>query len=177
MKNTFPLLICLLLLSCNEDISGENQLQRLEQVSDYNNSLDRWGTLKKINGNSYVYVAGSQSWTGFRTATTIRVFNGEVVERSYEEYAFDEEGLKTVTDSYRETGNQIGTHSKGAAARTMDEVYAFCEEVLRNTHPDHNTLYFETDDQGLMALCGYVPNNCIDDCFEGVRLQSFEWSE
>tara|TARA_R110000851_G_scaffold279768_1_gene433063 strand:- start:472 stop:612 length:141 start_codon:yes stop_codon:yes gene_type:complete len=40
---------------------------------------------------------------------------------------------------------------------------------------EKNTLYFETEINGIMTLCGFVPNGCADDCYQGISIDSFEW--
>ena len=39
---------------------------------------------------------------------------------------------------------------------------------------DLNKIYFDVDDLSILKSCGFVPNNCADDCFEGYSIAAFK---
>jgi len=139
-------------------------------------SRNAWNELKDINGNSYVYESNISSLFGFGSITRITVINGQLTERSYQEYLLNDQLEITNTDiNYSETEELIGSNEKGTPAHTIDELYNTCFSEYLIVDLDDNFIYFETDSIGLMNLCGFFPKNCADDCFEGIRISSFEF--
>jgi hypothetical protein len=142
----------------------------------YNNSYSQWVKLKKLNGESYDYQTTFGSWAGHGTHTVIQVRNGAVAARNCYVYLFDDETLrKDTTDSYFETGSEIGSYQFGAAPLTVDELYDTCVRKYLKVNEKENTVYFETSGDGLLNLCGYVPDGCMDDCFFGVKIDTIKW--
>ena len=78
-----------------------------------------------------------------------------------------------IIDSYTEGHLNLGTHEKGADVLTIDQLYERLAEYF--TDEENNTTYFETSPDGIVTLCGYVPDECVDDCFKGIRINAFAW--
>ena len=171
---TFTVLLTIAFISCEDDETifekkGENNYS-------YNESLNTWNQLKNFNGNSYTYETTSGSWTGYGSTTKLEIENGIVISRTNQRYQINgSNGEKDIIDSYSETIENLGTHNYGAAPLTIDEIYNFCAEELLIVDKKNNTIYFETKENGLISLCGYVPDNCIDDCFTGISIEEFSW--
>jgi hypothetical protein len=55
-----------------------------------NESLSRWTELKNINGNSYIYQTTFVSWTGFGSITELKIEEGIVTSRVYQEFNTNE---------------------------------------------------------------------------------------
>ncbi|RRD59750.1 hypothetical protein [Tannerella forsythia] len=175
-------LVCLLavigLSGCGSDEFAERNA--------YENSRSQWADLKKAKGNSYVYRVSRSSWTGWSSYTDIQVENGAVTARRFYEvtplqhadgsFRYKKEGgfLCDTTCVYTESVNDIGTHEQGDKPLTMDELYEVYGKYLM-VDRKQNTLYFKTDTQGILKLCGYFPNTCADDCFRGIHIESFRW--
>lgn len=181
MKNNklLPLIFTIVLLSCNknadEKLSIQPTLKRDKEMS-YKESLARWNELKNENGNSYVYEIMFISWTGLSSITELKIEKGSVISRAYKEIEANEaNGEQKTTEIYSETRTNLGSHEKGASPLTIDDLYNSCAREYLTADTDNNTLYFETDPSGLMTLCGFVPNGCMDDCFVGVEINSFKW--
>jgi hypothetical protein len=142
----------------------------------YSESRSQWLQMKEENGNSYEYTIGVISWTGDGNNTVLTIEEGKVVARKYEEFFMDPDtGVKTYGFRYSETGAEIGAHEKGAKPMTMDALYGICLAEYLVADPDNNTVYFNTDGQGIMTTCGFVPDGCADDCFVGINLFNFKW--
>ncbi len=174
----------ILLFSCKKsDDSIENRLSELTHLSghngiSYSESYDKWSYLKNQNGNSYVYQTTFSSWTGFSCTTELKIINGEVVSRIYQEYHVDyPNNPHEIIDTYLETKNDLGTHDKGAAPMTIDELYASCASDYLVVDEENNNIYFQTEINGLMTICGFVPKGCADDCYRGITINSFDWIE
>ncbi len=181
MKNFYFILFTVLVfVSCSNDNLNKNEISILttltgERGLSYNESIDKWTELKKINGNSYVYQTTFISWTGSKNTTEIKVKNGKVTSRIYQGFIIDDNGNKAV-DSFIENSNELGNHLEGAEPLTIDELYTSCASDYLIVDQKNNTLYFETDtNNGLITLCGFVPNGCADDCYRGIRISSFTW--
>jgi len=164
-----------------KDDSNETELSILTLIKgqnglSYNESLNKWTYLKKINGESYTYQTTFLSWAGFGSTTQLKIAEGKVIARIYKEFSTDEQtGQRKITDSYSEVEETLGSHEKGASPMTIDELYNSCASDYLIVDKENNTLYFETNINGLMTLCGFVPNGCADDCFQGISIDSFEW--
>lgn len=172
------------LFSCEEpeDIDQEDATS-LTDLTDtqgesgisYTESSEDWDSLKIANGNSYMYQTTFTSFSGLSSTTEVQVTNGVVTSRLYVEYQANENGGKNLTDSYTETSTTIGTHEKGAGVLTIDDLYNSCASEYLVVDKTNNTIYFETEINGLMTMCGYLPNNCADDCYVGFSISSFDW--
>lgn len=171
---TFTLL---LLFSCSVDFLRENLFIEGEQGFDFMESKNQWDKLKKKNGNSYQYTLLEESWTGTGSETTIVVEEGVVTGRYYNAFAISEEdGTRNITDSYEEIlENEIGQHSVGAPPYTMDVLNKLCISEFLIADPNLNTIFFDTNGEGVMLLCGFVPSGCVDDCFRGIKISQFSW--
>jgi hypothetical protein len=182
MKKLFLISIIGLLFSCekNEDIRKSELSVLTELVSQsgisYAESKDSWSELKLTNGNSYVYQTAFYSWIGEASITEITVSDGVVTSRVYEHFKTDESnGRGDLIEFYSETIADLGVHKSGALPKTIDELYSSCYNNYLTVDSNTNTIYFETASNGLMTLCGFVPDGCQDDCFMGLRINNFEW--
>jgi hypothetical protein len=165
----------MILISCGKDESVMTELKGESGLS-YNESFSKWTDMKKKNGNSYIYQTTIVSWFGYGSITELKIENGVVASRSYQQFKTDgTNGQREIIDSYSETKVELGSHEKGATPFTIDELYDSCASEYLIVDQDKNTLYFEAESDGLMTLCGFVPDGCMDDCFSGVRINSFKW--
>lgn len=170
-------LFLFLMFSCSMDALQENIQIEGEHGYNFRESKAAWDELKRKNGNSYEYTILEQSWTGTGSETTIDVEKGRVIGRYYLAFEIsDEDGSKEITDSYEETSKkEIGSHSLGAPPHTIDDLYKTCISEYLIVDPDSNEVYFETNEEGVMILCGFVPIGCQDDCYRGIRISAFSW--
>lgn len=144
----------------------------LENQSEFDISKEAWSDFKASEGNSYKYTATFSSWAGFGWETTITVDQGSVSQRDFQMTFFDGEVPDHLTEDelqWTETGADIGTRNDGAEAITLDEVYDKAESVWLIDRSNATT-YFESENQGMISLCGYVEDGCQDDCFVGIRI-------
>ncbi len=171
MKNKTYLIVLILigslLNSCNSD--------DLEYQDKFETSLKTWLDFKETSNDSYKYTVTFGSWAGFGWETTIIVENGIIIQRDFE-YTFTE-GISTDIQQdelqWTETGSEIGSHENGAESITLDEIYFKAQNdwlIERN----NTTTYFKTENNGMISTCGYVNNQCVDDCFIGVRIKTIE---
>lgn len=175
IKNTIALLvIAITCISCEKEdnifeIKGENNYN-------YYESLETWNQLKNIHGDSYTYETTYGSWTGYGSTTKLEIKNGIVISRTNHRYQIDNSnGEKVTIDSYSENLENLGSHDYGASLLTMDEIYDICAEEYLIVNKKNNNIYFETKENGIIKLCGFVPNNCQDDCFTGISIENFNW--
>ncbi|WP_052825764.1 hypothetical protein [Neotamlana nanhaiensis] len=165
MKKTLIFLVLLCSLSCSN-----------EEMKDYNESLRNWNSLKEDNGNSYKYTTSWGSWAGFGGKTTMTIQDNQVISRFYESFKIDgATGELTIIETFEETLETLNSNNAGSPPLTIDELYDSCLENYLKVNKNKNTIYFETNDFGLISTCGFVPDNCVDDCFTGFRIDSFEW--
>lgn len=138
----------------------------------YRQSLGNWQSFKQSVHNNYNYVIISGSVFGFGSETKITVQSGVVTGRYYTAYAqVPGTGNSTVTQTWNETTPTLNTHTQGATTLTMDDIYNKANSVWLKADKKSNTIYFETDSKGLISSCGFVPNGCQDDCFNGVTIK------
>jgi hypothetical protein len=157
MKRNVFLFLCsvFMLVSCEKE--------SMNYASAFEKSSRIWSEFKAASGNSYSYEVTSGSWIGLSLQTVITVLDGKVVKRSYKEQ------YKETIIEWTENENEIGTNSSGASPLTLDQVYdkARNEWLAKRKNAE---VFFETDNQGLISLCGYVEDNCADDCFIGILI-------
>ena len=142
-------------------------------MQDLVSSKDDWTSFTAENDNCYTYTRSTESWTGFTSITTIKVEDGNVVKRSYA--AFDGAQEQTVPiSSYDETEpDQIGQNEDGFLPLCMDALYWYCEYLIAKGQTIQDaTIIFTTFDNNIMKICGYIPSNCMDDCFQGISIDS-----
>ncbi len=74
-----------------------------------------------------------------------------------------------------ETEAELGFHEQTPAGRvqTLDEVYETARTVWLKKRGDVD-IFFEAKNDGLISSAGFVPNNCMDDCFSGISIRSIE---
>ncbi|MBC7846556.1 MAG: hypothetical protein H7Y10_08700 [Flavobacterium sp.] len=178
--NKLMLLIFLvILMSCEKSDDEKSSVLttlKSENGLTYNESLTQWTELKNINGNSYIYQTTFVSWTGIGSTTELKIEEGIVTSRVYQEFKTNNtSGKLEIIDTYTETKTNLGSHNKGANPLTIDDLYNSCARDYLSVDKKNNTLHFETELKGLMTLCGFVPDGCVDDCFRGVRINSFKW--
>ncbi|MEG9326589.1 hypothetical protein SAMN04488034_102281 [Salinimicrobium catena] len=170
------LLVFLMPYSCSTEVFAPNLLVTGENGYNFVQSQKEWKTLKKRHQDSYRYTVLELSFSGFGSETTVTVIDGKVVSREYEAFQMSEDdGSKEVLNSYFEEGEDIGSHSEGWPAYDMDKMYTECGSDYLMVDPETHTLYFDTTEEGVMTLCGNVPDLCGDDCFEGFSMSEFEW--
>lgn len=166
--NIYPvimLLIATLFVSCKKDIVYDDEFSKSEEV---------WRDFKASSGNSYRYMVSFASWAGFRTETIVTVEKGEVVGRSYVSKMRKDSSLQMeVLEQWEEDASSLGSHDKGAELLTLDKIYQRAKSDWLKKREDAET-YFETRNNGMISLCGYVPNGCADDCFRGITIDYIE---
>lgn len=168
--------ITFLIVSCSTEAYAPNLMVTGESGYTFIQSYKQWEKLKRKHQNSYQYKITDLSFSGFGSETLLTIQNGEVVRRAYQSFLMSEnDGTRELIEEYEEVGEDIGTHKEGAKAVTLDELYEDCGSEYLMVDPDTHTLYFDTDEEGVMKLCGNVPDLCGDDCFEGFHISMFKW--
>ena len=170
MKNK----ICLIALFLIGTIFYACDSDKIEYKSEFKTSEKIWLSFKETSNNSYKYTVVSSSWVGLTSETTITVINGVIVQRDFK-YTFLAEDIADLIpedeQEWTETENEIGTNQNGAEPLTLDEIYSKARnEWLKDR--SGATTYFETENDGMISVCGYVENNCADDCFIGIRISN-----
>jgi hypothetical protein len=147
----------------------------LEFGSDYVKSYRTWLNFKESSGNAYAYTVSGSSWVGLAWETTLTISNGKVLQREFRFTQIADYPIADEDQEWIETGTELGTHeaTPAAAAVTLDEVYQKAKNNWLQTRSGTRT-YFETENDGMISLCGYVPKGCADDCFTGIRIARIE---
>lgn len=162
-------LISSLMFSCSSD-------DELNYQNDFQKSQKTWLDFKASSNNSYKYVVSdatfflANSWE-----TTITVSNGKIIQRHFKYIGNTENIPDNVPLEWTEEENQINSHenSVAAAALTLDQIYSKAEKEWLIKRKDV-TVYFESKNNGLISICGYVQKGCMDDCFSGIRIKSIQ---
>jgi hypothetical protein len=115
--------------------------------------------------------------------TTIEIVAGAPVRRSFE-LAEVREG-HTADDCsgvpFVEEAAEVGAMDAPYVApiRTMEELYAGCCELLALEPPDSYMFHFDLDDDGVVAACYAIENDCGEGCevdvdgFSGFAFETF----
>lgn len=169
MKQTFTFLLSLIvfLTACKKD--------DIPHKSEFESSRNTWLKTKQSFADNYMYVVTAGSVFGASSETTITVINGKVISRTYKSYVYPQNSTAgTLKDSWTEDSNTLGSHTAGAEALTLDQVYDKAKTVWLKADSKQNDLYFETKNDGIISLCGFVPKGCQDDCFNGITIKSIQ---
>ena len=164
-----PLIIVLICIcSCKKDEIAKNE-------DDLNNSYRVWLSYKNSIHNSYSYTQYYGSVFGFGTEIKIAVKDGKFISRdlTLTRYHADDTNKKDTLKRWHEDVSSINTH--GAEARdllTIDDVYDQSRKVWLKADVKKNTVIFEANNNGLISSCGFIPNGCQDDCFNGIKITS-----
>jgi len=147
-------------------------------------SLKAWQQAKeKCNGN-YSYSVRWQSFVGFGHETTVVVKGNKVVERRYREFKRRPPVAvpnkpnvkpKPAGPLWVEKGKELGSHKKGTAAKTLDQLYQEAAEVAKRKLPANERRYVRVDKQGLLLCCFTVDTRIADDApTKGVNISSIQ---
>lgn len=161
----------LLLIACTST-STDKKPSKNNTKGTYEKSLQAWTALKKEKGTSYEYTVPFSSFVGFGHSTRLVVKNDHVVERHYKAWNRDGKNTQTWSESTPQT---LGKNKEGAATKTLDDLYQTCKnEVLTKSTLTHR-VFLNVDKQGILSHCTYQPNNCMDDCSKGVRINALSF--
>lgn len=182
MKRSIIQLSALLLVSlpgCELGLLQSGKSTDSKEAKGYQQSYEKWLSDKAAHKDSYQYIVTFSSWAGFGENTTLTVNRGVVTGRKYEAWKqkADKPGEKEITMQWTESASDLNSHQEGAAAQTLEQVYQQCSTNWLGVDTSRNTVYFEHENNGLLSLCGYVPKDCADDCFTGVRVAELSWLE
>lgn len=147
-----------------------NRLEGLPREQQLDSSLLALELMKGQSGGIYRYRRASVSWTGHRSESWIWVRGGKVVRRTYNSSALDGAGKEVPVLSYDESGGEVGGHSAGYPAVTLDSLYRTCREALKADSTTHR-LHFSLDRDYILSVCGSVHRFCIDDCPPQVQIE------
>lgn len=169
MKHTALMTAVIMIGLCFSACHKEN----FHYEKDFDKSYNTFLRFKNTTGNSYTYTVAGGSWTGYGWQTTLKVVSGIVVERYFK--MTPPPGVPTQIPAteleWTEPSAQVGIHALGAAAEavTLDEIYnrAKTDWLIKRSAVK---TYFEAKNNGMISDCGYVPDNCQDDCFRGITI-------
>lgn len=145
-------------------------------------SLKKWKKVKKECGGAYSYSIRFSSFAGFGHQTEIIVRKNKVTERRYQAFsgrpvAPPKPGTPAApaAEQWVEKGKQIGSHKKGAPAKTLDDLYAEAAKVVKRKLPASEKRYVRFDKQGLLLSCFTVDTRIADDApRKGVYISSLK---
>ncbi|WP_147320097.1 hypothetical protein [Chitinophaga silvisoli] len=167
MKNVCPFVVLLI-------VSLFGACKKVEYQDDLSRSKEFYIAFKAASDNSYKYVVTTNSWTRYRTETTLTIQKGKVVARSFVAVQSADTGYAIVfMKEWAEDAGSLGSHTEGAALQTLDEVYELAaKEWLKKR--DNAYVYFEAKNDGMISTAGYAEKNCADDCFNGIEISSIK---
>ena len=128
-------------------------LQRLQA------SLATWQAMRP-HVNAYRYQVAFESYTGFRSVTTVSVRAHQVVERRLETRA---ERGGALALQWVESSPELGTRPGAAPALTLDQLYAQALEVVNRPLRAHEQLSLGLDGRGLLQHCFIRDTRIADD--------------
>ncbi len=172
MKNNIYTLVVLftaiLFAACKKD--------KIEYKNDFNRSYRVWQEFKSASDNSYRYKQIWGSWTGSSTEVTVTVKSGKVVHRAYVAKRLNHDTQPPQAEVYaqwEEDASTLNSHADFGSSLTLDEIYDKAREEWLKKRND-GKVYFEANNNGMISSCGYVPDNCADDCFNGIKISLIE---
>jgi len=154
-----------------------NKLQKkdIANESDYNKSYNAWLSYKKNVHNSYGYTQYYGSVFGYYTEIKIGVNDGEFISRDLilVKSHLDGTNKGDTLKQWHEDVSSINTHGvEGGDLLTIDDIYDKSRTVWLKADVKKNAVVFEAKNNGLISSCGFIPNECQDDCFNGITITS-----
>jgi hypothetical protein len=122
----------------------------------------------------YSYVSHQSSVFGSCSNTTIEITNDQPSRRSYVSCAYVPDG--GTVDQWTEVGAaQIYSHTEGASASTVEQLFTSCQAILNNVlaDPSGYSVSLSFDAQGVPVTCLATMLQCVDDCTGGLAISSF----
>lgn len=164
--------MCIIIFSCSTDTKDHTDNNVVVYEPSFQTSKTNWVNFKSSVNNSYQYVSIGDSWTGTTWETTITVKNGLVIQRHFK-YTNYENTISEEDREWIETQGEFSSHpfSPAAGALTIDEIYLKAEEEWL-IHSNNRPTYFEAKNDGVISFCGFVKEECEDDCFVGIKITS-----
>lgn len=145
-----------------------------QRVAKVKASLKKWEKTKKDCKGNYSYERSTASMTGFRTNTMITVRGNKLFSR---DYAVVTPQGKT-TKPWSEKGAKIGSHKAGAAAKTLDTLYANALKAAGKKLANYHRFTLKFDKQGLLKYCFYVDTRIADDVtINGVIIENLQYGK
>lgn len=135
-----------------------------ESVQACRTGLERW----QKNPTTYFYWRIRSSVTGAAESTGVQVVEGRPVARYYKALRGTGPAVQVAT-SWSETGDRLGAHRAGAAARSMDELYELCRSSLERSGDLRRLV--RIDGRGVLSACHTAERRCMDDCGENFGVQ------
>lgn len=175
-----PTALALVLFACDNTTEPEPEpllpitAPQERFTGDLTASRSSFAALAAGNNDTYTYDRLSQSWTGWATHTQISVAGGVVVARDTDTYSDYPMRVVDAAGSYREQGNDVGTHQAGHDAKTLPELYDECEQTVLTQDPAQNDITLMFFANGVLATCTYYPHGCADDCVSGIVINSIQ---
>jgi hypothetical protein len=170
MKKAFILILLI--------VSGLAACKKDANETAYDKSYKVWQSFKTESKNSYTYTVNAGSVFGYGSETKISVQNGVVVARDFLSYTLvyapNAAPGKTIKEQWHEDKVSLGQHNSGASLLTLDQVYQKAKSEWLAADKKKNTIYFETNNNGMISDASYVPNGCQDDCSTGISISEIK---
>ena len=151
----------LLLLSLGIGVATAADTEALKEQ--LNKSLKTWEDLKGKCGGNYSYKVKWSNHLGFGHETVLVVRNNQVVERKFTQWksspttnAPAKEIGKASADTWTERDAEVGSHKKGAAGKTLDQLYRDADKLLKVKLKPYHSLTVQMDKQGLLQACYFI---------------------
>lgn len=151
------------------------KIQNESLEKQFNDSANKWQSLKTDHKNSYSFAITNSSVFGYHSKTVMVVKNGVVTERKF--YANDREDkdYPMIKEIYTEKGAEVGTNENGQKPITIDKIYSNCAEFSLTKDEKIHEITFKTDRNGIYSTCGTYEKGCMDDCYIGTTISDFQW--
>jgi hypothetical protein len=121
---------------------------------------------------TYHYASTSSSVFGSSSVTLVEITNDQPTRRSFVGHGYGSGADAAATTTWDETGAAIDTHPEGAPALTVEQLFASCADSQARD-PAQNQLFLAFNQIGVPVMCGFIPANCVDDCYMGYTLSDF----
>lgn len=180
------------MFSCRKD--------SLEYQNDFDKSYSTFLKFKNETKNNYKYKISIHSfYDGIGREYTLQIEKGIVTKRSFifteigrikrpetgwtiesAKLAFKHIDYKQeIIDllihnlEWTESREELGTKESYDNIWTLDQVYEKANNEWIIKRPNAS-VFFDTQNNGMISIAGYVTNGCQDDCFTGIKITKIE---
>ncbi|MEE2826988.1 MAG: protease inhibitor I42 family protein [Planctomycetota bacterium] len=169
MTTKLKIIICAIALTgtMGVDQAVSNDLEKVL------NSEKKWEKTKQECDGDYSYLVRWTSFAGFGTETTILVKNNRVTGREFKTLKLTDGPTPPdqKQEKWAETLENLGSHTRGALPKTLDELYREARQVAGRKLSENERRFLKFDENGLLLQCYIVDARIADDApQEGVDL-------
>ncbi|NQZ31889.1 MAG: hypothetical protein HRU06_11480 [Oceanospirillaceae bacterium] len=170
MRKILGIVFVLTLVGCTDSgliKSSQTAVAAKDIPKMFDLSLRNWTKLKRKYGTNYSYQRSTKTASGQHSNTKILVLDNRVEYRDFFEW---QEG-NTPSLTWSENFADLNQHNQGTPAKTLDQLYAQCQQEILSKSTTEYSIRFSLDQYQILKQCSYTKLSCSNTCStQGIRI-------